>query len=103
MSAPPATAPARAAAAPYAAALRAGRGPLFLRRADGRLLQLKRKRRRARADAVDRDVLISETAPVDVDERTQMQVVGLTDAGGTDDLFPWARLGTRALLRYAQD
>ncbi|WP_073951168.1 class I SAM-dependent methyltransferase [Streptomyces kebangsaanensis] len=48
-------------------------------------------------------LLIAETAPVDVDERAQVQVVDLTDAGGTDALFPWARLGTRALLRYAQD
>ncbi|MGX4691154.1 class I SAM-dependent methyltransferase [Streptomyces sp. JNUCC 63] len=199
MSTPPTTALAWATADPYAAALRAGRGPLFLRRADGWLLPLEVERWCARADAVDRDVLdrcegtvldvgcgpgrlvaelaarrravlgvdvseaavdhtvrlggralrrsvfeplpgegrwgtvllmdgnvgiggapralldrvarllrpggllIAETAPVDVDERAQVQVVGLTDAGGTGALFPWARLGTRALLRYAQD
>jgi SAM-dependent methyltransferase len=198
MSASCATALAWAAADPYAAALRAGRGPLFLRRADGWLLPLEVERWCARADAVDRDVLdhcegtvldvgcgpgrlvaelaargravlgvdvseaavdhtvrlggralrrsvfeplpgegrwgtvllmdgnvgiggdpralldrvagllrpggllIAETVPVDVDERAQVQVVDLTDAGGTDALFPWARLGTRALLRYAQ-
>ncbi len=197
MSAPPATALAWAAADPYSAAVRAGRGPLFLRRADGWLLPLEVERWCARADAVDRDVLdrcegtvldvgcgpgrlvaelaargravlgidvseaavdhtvrlggqalrrsvfeplpgegrwgtvllmdgnvgiggdpcalldrvagllrpggllIAETAPVDVDERAEVQVVGLTDAGRADALFPWARLGTRALLRYA--
>ncbi|MEU6523451.1 hypothetical protein ABZ892_11550 [Streptomyces sp. NPDC046924] len=62
--------------------------PVLPRRADGRLLPPKRERRRARADAVDRDVLVSGTAPVNVDERTRMQVVGLTDAGGTDALSP---------------
>ncbi|WBO68375.1 class I SAM-dependent methyltransferase [Streptomyces camelliae] len=41
-----------AAAAPYAAALRTGRGPLFLRRTDGRLLPLEMERWCARADAV---------------------------------------------------
>ncbi|MFF4763983.1 class I SAM-dependent methyltransferase [Streptomyces sp. NPDC001292] len=198
MSTPPAPALPWATAGPYAAALRAGRGPLFLRRADGWLLPLEVERWCAGADAVDRDVLdrcegtvldvgcgpgrlvaelaargrtvlgidvseaavdhtvrlggqalrrsvfeplpgegrwgtvllldgnvgiggdpralldrvagllhpggllIAETAPVDVDERAQVQVVDLTDAGGTDVLFPWARLGTRALLQYAQ-
>ena len=42
---------------PYAAALRAGRGPLFLRRADGWLLPLDVERWCARADPVDRAVL----------------------------------------------
>jgi SAM-dependent methyltransferase len=198
MSTPPATALAWATADPYAAALRAGRGPLFLRRADGWLLPLEVERWCARADAVDRDVLdrcegavldvgcgpgrlvaelaargravlgidvseaavdhtvglggqalrrsvfeplpgegrwgtvllmdgnvgiggdpralldrvaallrpggllIAETAPVDVDERAHVQVVDLTEAGGTDTPFLWARLGTRALLRHAQ-
>lgn len=192
------TAVAWAAADPYDAALRAGRGPLFLRRDDGWLLPLEVERWCARADVVDRDVLdrcegavldvgcgpgrlvaelaargravlgidvsdaavdhtvrlggqalrrsvfeplpgegrwdtvllmdgnvgiggdpralldraaellrpggllIAETASVDIDERAQVQVVGLTDFGGTDAPFPWARLGTRALLGYAQ-
>ncbi|MEU2425000.1 class I SAM-dependent methyltransferase [Streptomyces sp. NPDC007851] len=42
---------------PYAAALRAGRGPLFLRRTDGWLLPLEVERWCARADPVDRAVL----------------------------------------------
>ncbi|MFF7901522.1 class I SAM-dependent methyltransferase [Streptomyces sp. NPDC007920] len=198
MTAPPTAALPWATADPYNAALRAGRGPLFLRRTDGWLLPLEVERWCSGADAVDRDVLdrcegtvldvgcgpgrlvaelaargravlgidvseaavdhtvrlggralrrsvfeplpdegrwdtallmdgnvgiggdpcalldrvagllrpggllIAETAPVDVDERAQVQVVGLTDAGGTDAPFPWARLGTRALLQYAQ-
>jgi len=184
-----------ATADPYTTALRAGRGPLFLRRADGWLLPLEVERWCARADRVDLDVLdrcegavldvgcgpgrlvaelaaqgrtvlgidvsetavdravrlggpalrrsvfdplpgegrwgtvllmdgnvgiggdpralldraaellspggllIAETLPVDVDERAEVQVVDLTLApGGT---FRWARLGTPALLRYA--
>lgn len=47
-------------------------------------------------------LLIAETVPADVDERVH---VHLTDAHGTQDAlgtpFPWARTGTRALLRYA--
>ncbi|MFG2966335.1 MULTISPECIES: class I SAM-dependent methyltransferase [unclassified Streptomyces] len=42
---------------PYAAALRAGQGPLFLRRTDGWLLPLEVERWCARADPVDRAVL----------------------------------------------
>ncbi|MDT0401798.1 methyltransferase domain-containing protein [Streptomyces edwardsiae] len=42
---------------PYADALRAGRGPLFLRRADGRLLPLDVERWCAEADAADQEVL----------------------------------------------
>jgi SAM-dependent methyltransferase len=42
---------------PYADALRAGRGPLFLRRGDGWLLPLDVERWCGRADAVDRQVL----------------------------------------------
>ncbi|MGW1953018.1 class I SAM-dependent methyltransferase [Streptomyces sp. NPDC001920] len=198
MSAPPATGPAWAAADPYAAALRAGRGPLFLRRADGWLLPLDVERWCARADAVDRDVLarcegtvldvgcgpgrlvaelatggrpvlgidvsaaavdrtvrlggqalrrsvfeplpgegrwgtvllmdgnigiggdpralldrvagllrpggllMAETAPQDIDERSRVQVVDQTGTGTTGTHFPWARLGTPALLRHAQ-
>ncbi|MGI3204102.1 class I SAM-dependent methyltransferase [Streptomyces sp. GLT-R25] len=183
---------------PYADALRAGRGPLFLRRTDGWLLPLDVERWCARADAVDRQVLdrcegavldvgcgpgrlvaelaargrtalgvdvseaavdhtlglggpalwrsvfeplpgegrwntalllddnlgiggdprallcrvaqlllpggllIAETAPVDVDERADVRIVrGTGTQGATGAAFPWARLGTRALLRYA--
>jgi SAM-dependent methyltransferase len=45
------------AADPYSEALVTGRGPLFLRRADGWLLPLEVERWCARADAVDMDVL----------------------------------------------
>jgi SAM-dependent methyltransferase len=196
MSAPPATAVAWAAAGPYDAALRAGRGPLFLRRTDGWLLPLEVERWCARADAVDRDVLdrcegavldvgcgpgrlvaelaargrtalgidvseaavehtvrlggqalrrsvfehlpgegrwetvllmdgnigiggdprallervaallrpggllIAETAPADVDERVRVHITDARTSAGAP--FPWARLGTRALLRHAQ-
>ncbi|MEU2714306.1 methyltransferase domain-containing protein [Streptomyces sp. NPDC007205] len=188
-----------AAADPYATALRTGRGPLFLRRADGWLLPLEVERWCARADAVDRAVLdrcegavldvgcgpgrlvaelaargrtvlgidvseaavdhtvrlggqalrrsvfdtlpgegrwdtvllmdgnigiggeppvllervaallrpggllLTETVPGHVDERARVEVVdtvGAAQAGGAP--FPWARLGTPALLRYAR-
>lgn len=194
MSAPPA-AP-WAGADPYSAALRTGRGPLFLRRADGWLLPLEVERWCARADAVDRQVLqrcegavldvgcgpgrlvaelagqgrtalgvdvsdaavthsrglggqalcrsvfdplpgegrwgtvllmdgnigiggepaallarvvqllapggmlIAEAVPVDVDERASVQVTDSPGQAGGHP-FPWARLGTPALLRYA--
>ncbi|MGX1274197.1 class I SAM-dependent methyltransferase [Streptomyces phaeoluteigriseus] len=187
-----------AAADPYSTALRAGRGPLFLRRADGWLLPLEVERWCARADRIDLDVLdrcegtvldvgcgpgrlaaelaargrtalgidvseaaveqtvrlggqalrrsvfeplpgegrwgtvllmdgnvgiggdpsalldrvagllspggllVAETLPVDVDERAEVQVVDAVEAhGGTGNAFPWARLGTPALARYA--
>lgn len=45
-------------------------------------------------------LLIAETAPVDVDERVQVHVADGRGASGTD--FPWARLGTPALLRHAR-
>lgn len=51
------TVPSWSAADPYDAALHAGRGPLYLRRADGRLLPLDVERWCGRADAVDLDVL----------------------------------------------
>lgn len=190
-------APAWAASDPYAAALRAGRGPLFLRRADGWLLPLEVERWCARADAVDLEVLdrcegavldvgcgpgrlvaelaargrtvlgidvseaavdrtvrlggqslrrsvfeplpgegrwdtvllmdgnvgiggdprallarvagllvpggllIAETARADVDERAHVQVVDVTDADAPGSPFPWARIGTPALLHDA--
>ncbi|MGW2651402.1 class I SAM-dependent methyltransferase [Streptomyces sp. NPDC001393] len=188
-----------ATADPYSAALRTGRGPLFLRRTDGWLLPLEVERWCGRADQVDREVLdrcegavldvgcgpgrlvaelaargrtvlgidvsaaavdhtvqlggqalrrsvfeplpgegrwdtvllmdgnigiggepsvllervaallrpggllIAETVPGHVDERARVQVVdtvGASRATGTP--FPWARLGTPALLRYAR-
>ncbi|WP_399886789.1 class I SAM-dependent methyltransferase [Streptomyces sp. BBFR51] len=46
-------------------------------------------------------LLIAETAPVDVDERAHVQVVDVTDAHASGSPFPWARIGTRALLRHA--
>ncbi|MGW7385211.1 methyltransferase domain-containing protein [Streptomyces sp. NPDC054794] len=192
-----AVSPPWAACDPYAAALRAGRGPLFLRRADGWLLPLEVERWCARADPVDRAVLdrcegtvldvgcgpgrlvaelaargrtvlgidvsedavahtrriggpalhrsvfeplpgtgrwgtvllmdgnvgiggdpralldrvaallapggllIAETVPVDIDERAQVEVVDSTGGLGGGP-FPWARLGTPALLRIAR-
>ncbi|MBO8192189.1 class I SAM-dependent methyltransferase [Streptomyces oryzae] len=49
-------------------------------------------------------LLLAETSPLDVDERAQVRI----DDGraphpdsGAGQMFPWARLGTRALLRYA--
>ncbi|MFF8968962.1 class I SAM-dependent methyltransferase [Streptomyces sp. NPDC014995] len=193
---PPAPSP-WAVSDPYAAALRAGRGPLFLRRGDGRLLPLEVERWCGRADAVDRAVLdrcegavldvgcgpgrlvaelaargrtvlgidvseaavahtvrlggqalrrsvfdplpgtgrwgtvllmdgnvgiggepralldraaallapggllVAETAPVDVDERAQVQLVDATGTRAAGRPFPWARLGTPALLGHA--
>ncbi|WP_435209226.1 class I SAM-dependent methyltransferase [Streptomyces sp. bgisy034] len=187
-----------AGADPYATALRAGRGPLFLRRTDGWLLPLDVERWCAHADPVDLDVLdrcegavldvgcgpgrlvaalaargrtglgidvsetavhsavglggealrrsvfdplpgeglwgtvllmdgsigiggdprvlldrvaallcpggllIAETAAVDIDERVEVQVVDVFDSPGSDGTFPWARLGTPALLRLAR-
>ncbi|MEV6195633.1 class I SAM-dependent methyltransferase [Streptomyces sp. NPDC051920] len=190
------TVPPWAAADSYEAALHAGRGPLFLRRADGWLLPLEVERWCARADAVDRQVLdrcegavldvgcgpgrlvaelagrgrtalgidvseaavrrterlggqalrrsvfeplpreghwgtillmdgnigiggdpaalldrvagllrprgllLAETAPQDLDERVRVRITDAHSAAGAP--FPWARLGTPALLRYAR-
>ncbi|MBO1330365.1 methyltransferase domain-containing protein [Streptomyces sp. VRA16 Mangrove soil] len=198
MSTPSATTAPWAAADPYAAALRAGGGSLFLRRSDGWLLPLDVARWCTRADAVDRAVLdrcegsvldvgcgpgrlvaelhrrgrdvlgidvseaavdrttrlggavlrrsvfeplpgegrwgtvllmdgnigiggdprtlllrarqllrgdgllLVETAAVDVDERAEVQVVDAADRPPLDGRpFPWARVGTEALLRHA--
>lgn len=47
--------------------------------------------------------LVVETTPADIDERVSVQVVDLPgDQGGTGSPFPWARLGTPALLRHAR-
>lgn len=198
MSAPAVpAAPAWAACDPYATALRTGRGPLFLQRADGWLLPLEVERWCAGADAVDRAVLdrcegavldvgcgpgrlvaelaargrtvlgvdvseaavartvtvggqalrrsvfeplpgegrwgtvllmdgnigiggdvpallrrmarllapggllIAETAPPDIEERTEVRVVG-PGREPVGEPFPWARVGTPALLRHAE-
>lgn len=45
-------------------------------------------------------LLIVETVPVDVDERVRVRVADGRGAAGTP--FPWARLGTPALLRHAR-
>ncbi|MFI6405632.1 class I SAM-dependent methyltransferase [Streptomyces sp. NPDC050548] len=47
----------------------------------------------------DKGLLIVETAPVDVDERVRVRVADGRGASGTS--FPWARVGTPALLRHA--
>ncbi|MGW3005934.1 SAM-dependent methyltransferase, partial [Streptomyces sp. NPDC001155] len=48
-------------------------------------------------------LLIAETVPGRVDERARVQVVDSTGAPrATGAPFPWARLGTPALLRYAR-
>lgn len=48
-------------------------------------------------------LLIAETVPVDVDERAHVRIVHLAGAqGGAGTPFPWARLGTPALVRYAE-
>ncbi|MER6308282.1 methyltransferase domain-containing protein [Streptomyces sp. NPDC001657] len=47
-------------------------------------------------------LLIVETAPADVDERARVSVAGDPYTNHhTADPFPWARVGTPALLRYA--
>ncbi|WP_413760284.1 class I SAM-dependent methyltransferase [Streptomyces sp. MMBL 11-3] len=191
----PAARPAWSTADPYTRALHTGRGPLYLRRADGWLLPLEVERWCARADAVDLELLgrcegsvldigcgpgrlvaelagqgrrvlgidvsaaavarttrlggpalhrsvfdplpaegrwdtallvdgnvgiggdprallartarllapggllIAETVPADVDERVRVHITDTHGSPGTP--FPWARVGTRALLRYA--
>ncbi|MFE7539640.1 class I SAM-dependent methyltransferase [Streptomyces platensis] len=47
-------------------------------------------------------LLIVETTPADVDEQVQVRVEGSSHTPRPPDaLFPWARVGTPALLRYA--
>ncbi|MFF8841324.1 class I SAM-dependent methyltransferase [Streptomyces sp. NPDC015127] len=58
------------------------------------------------AELVAREgVLIVETAPVEVDERSDVRVFagggGGVFAGAEGSLFPWARVGAGALRRYA--
>lgn len=47
-------------------------------------------------------LLIVETASADLDERVRVQVVGSGSGRPAGNPFPWARLGTPALLRYAK-
>ncbi|MFC4607167.1 methyltransferase domain-containing protein [Streptomyces maoxianensis] len=48
----------------------------------------------------DDGVLLAETSPLDVDERVQVRVFDGGSAQGS--AFPWARVGTPALLDYAR-
>ncbi|WP_329392338.1 class I SAM-dependent methyltransferase [Streptomyces sp. NBC_01716] len=49
-------------------------------------------------------LIIAETAPVDIDERVHVRVDDgrLPQPGAAGSHFPWARLGTPALLRHAR-
>ncbi|MER5914851.1 class I SAM-dependent methyltransferase [Streptomyces sp. NPDC001982] len=48
-------------------------------------------------------LLIAETVPFDIDERIDVRIVRVADARvAASTPFPWARLGTPALLRYAR-
>lgn len=48
-------------------------------------------------------LLIAETVPVDVDESAEVRIVNGAEAdSGAEATFPWARLGTPALLRRAR-
>ncbi|MCQ4206190.1 class I SAM-dependent methyltransferase [Streptomyces longispororuber] len=93
---------------PYADALRAGGGPLFLRRGDGWLLPLEVDRWCARADAVDRELLDRcEPAVLDVGCGPGRLVAELAARGepalGIDvseaAVAHTRRLGGRALVR----
>ncbi|MFD8735681.1 class I SAM-dependent methyltransferase [Streptomyces sp. NPDC059618] len=97
---------------PYADALGAGRGPLFLRRTDGWLLPLEVERWCARADAVDRQVLAHcEGAVLDVGCGPGRLVAELAARGraalGIDvseaAVAHTVRLGGQALLRSVFD
>ncbi|MEU9190990.1 methyltransferase domain-containing protein [Streptomyces sp. NPDC048484] len=48
---------------------------------------------------VPNGLLIAETVPVDIDERVRVHITDAHGAPGTP--FPWARIGTLALIRYA--
>ncbi|MEY2245852.1 class I SAM-dependent methyltransferase [Streptomyces sp. BF23-18] len=96
------------AADPYAEALGAGRGPLFLRRTDGWLLPLEVERWCARADAVDLQVLAyCEGSVLDVGCGPGRLVAELAARGRTSlgidvseaAVARTARLGGRALHR----
>ncbi|MEV1047160.1 methyltransferase domain-containing protein [Streptomyces sp. NPDC049916] len=47
-------------------------------------------------------LLIAETSPLDIDERVQVRLDDGRGADPADRPFPWARIGTPALLRYAE-
>ncbi|MFE5538317.1 class I SAM-dependent methyltransferase [Streptomyces sp. NPDC056485] len=57
--------------------------------------------RRAAGLAAPGGTVLVEAAPVDVDERVEVQVED--GNGGRGAAFPWARLGTRALRTQAAD
>ncbi|EST24839.1 hypothetical protein N566_24790, partial [Streptomycetaceae bacterium MP113-05] len=87
---------------PYTRALRSGRGPLYLRRTDGRLLPLDVERWCAHADRADRDVLRRcPGGPVlDVGCGPGRMVAALAASGRTAlgvDTAPMAVRRTRAL------
>ncbi|MGW0737005.1 class I SAM-dependent methyltransferase [Streptomyces sp. NPDC002851] len=47
-------------------------------------------------------LLVAEAAPVDVDERVRVRLDDGRGGGAAGEPFPWARLGTAALLRHAR-
>ncbi|GHC86265.1 class I SAM-dependent methyltransferase [Streptomyces flavofungini] len=49
-----------------------------------------------------RGLLIAETAPVDIDERVRVHLDDGRGRADPDEVFPWARIGTPALLGYAR-
>lgn len=106
------TAPPAWQADPYTDALRTGRGPLFLRRTDGRLLPLEVERWCAEPDAADRTVLSrSHGAVLDIGCGPGRLVAALAARGRTAlgiDVSPEAvartiRTGGSALRRSVFD